>query len=371
MDRDRLNHEGTVPQASSSRLHRSENTQGTSPYPPYVSHSPSSSRDLRAAYRQMFLDNPSLTHLKHMIKYLSDLRHCTTIEECEALAADLDFDALYDTADPYRDADFILDLTVLTPPQSSSWLMPGTVFRGSQHSPQESPALMLHRDREQHIRRQIASHQTTSGRRPFSDSTPASLRQLAHFERYASSLNSSYAAIPTSSTSTNDALSLTRNLDHWPVRVVLLSVDLDNMTVAGTMSASQIPDKHPPTSPDHKPEGSSMNSFFEGEIIDFRSDGLETDVAYWRNIGPFKELTRQILKAEGAEEGQAEEELARCLGSRDWLENRLGRGWILMRWKGKLCRLHPDPGQYSETNGGVALFLQSDVLSQHLTRAGA
>ena len=105
-----------------------------------------------------------------------------------------------------------------------------------------------------------------------------------------------------------------------------------------------------------------MNSFFEGEIIDFRrhsletenfrSDGLETDVAYWRNIGPFKELSRQILKAEGAEEGQAEEELARCLGSRDWLENRLGRGWILMRWKGKLCSLHPAPGQCSETNGG-------------------
>jgi hypothetical protein len=346
LDRDRLNHqEGAVSQAPSSRLHRSESTRGTSPYSHYLSHSPSSSRDLRAAYRQMFLDNPSLTHLKRMIKYLSDLRHCTTIGGCEALAADLNFEPLYETIKPYRDTDFILDLTVLKPPQPSSWLMPGAVFSGSQHSPQESPALMLHRDRE-HIRRQIASHQAASGRWDFSDSMPASLRQLASFERYVSSLNSSYATIPNSTHSTDDTVSSTRNLDHWPVRVVLLSVDLENMTVAGTMSASQIPDKYPPTSPDHKPEGSSMNSFFEGEIIDFRkhsletenfrSDGLETDVAYWRNIGPFRELSKKILKAEGTEDGQAEAEMARCLGSRDWLENVLGREWILMRWKGKL-----------------------------------
>jgi hypothetical protein len=338
LDRDRLNHEG-APQAPSSQLHRSDNTRGISPYSHYLAHSPSSSRDLRAAYRQMFLDNPSLTHLKHMIKYLSDLRRCTTIEECEALAADLDFDTLYETIKPYRDTDFIMNLTVLKPPQPSSWLMPGTVFSGSQHSPQESPALMLHRDRE-HIRRQVASHQAASGRWDFSDSMPASLRQLADAEHYVSSLNSSNYAFPTSSTASTN-----RNLDRWPVRVVLLSVDLDNMTVSGTMSASQIPDKLSPTSPDHKPDGSSMNSFFEGEIIDFRkysletenfrSDGLETDVTYWRNIGPFRELSKKAERAEGAEDGEAEEEMARCLGSRDWVENVLSREWILMRWKGK------------------------------------
>ena len=88
-----------------------------------------------------------------------------------------------------------------------------------------------------------------------------------------------------------------------------------------------------------------MNSFFEGEIIDFqkhslatenfRSDGLETDVTYWRNIGPFRDLSKMIQRTQGAEGGEVEEEMVRCLGSRDWLENVLGREWVLMRWKGK------------------------------------
>ena len=361
LDRDRLNHEGATPQVSSSRLHRSDIPRGMSPYSHYLAHSSSSSRDLRAAYRQMFLDNPSLTHLKHMIKYLSDLRHCTTVEECEALAADLDFDTLYETIKRYRDTDFVMNLTVLKPPQPSSWLMPGAVFSGSQHSPQESPALMLHRDRE-HIRRQVASHQAASGRWDFSDSMPASLRQLADAERYVSSLNPSYHAVPAPSASTNNTTSPNRSLDRWPVRVVILSVDLDKMTVSGTMSASQIPDKHPPTSPDHKPEGSSMNSFFEGEIIDFRkhsletenfrSDGLETDVTYWRNIGPFGELSKKFVKEEGAEDGEADEEMARCLGSRDWLENVLAREWILMRWKGNRPP-HPLPYQYIHATASI------------------
>ena len=340
LDRDRLNYEGATPQATSSRIHLSDNMRGTSPYSHYLAHSSSSSRDLRAAYRQMFLDNPSLTHLKHMIKYLSDLRHCATIEECEALAADLDFDTLYETIKPHRDTDFIMNLTVLKPPQPNSWLMPGAVFCGSQHSPQESPTLMLHRDRE-HIRRQVASHQTAGGRWDFSDTMPASLRQLADAERYVSSLSSSLYP----STSNNANPSSSSALDRWPVRVVLHSVDLDNMTISGTMSASHIPDKLPPTSPDHKPEGSSMNSFFEGEIIDFqkhslatenfRSDGLETDVTYWRKIGPFRDLGKMIQRTQGAEGGEVEEEMVRCLGSRDWLENVLGRDWVLMRWKGK------------------------------------
>jgi hypothetical protein len=337
IDRDRLNHEGATLQANSSRIHRSDNTRGTSPYSHYLAHSPSSSRDLRAAYRQMFLDNPSLTRLKHMIKYLADLRHCATIKEREALVADLDFDTLYETIKQYRDTDFIMDLTVLTPPQPNSWLMPGTVFSGSQHSPQEFPPLMLYRDRE-HPRRQVASHQAAGSRWDYSDTT---LRQLADADRYVSSLSSSFH----SSTSNSASLSSSCALDRWPVRVVLHSVDLDRMTVSGTMSASHIPDKLSPTSPDHKPEGSSMNSFFEGEIIDFRkhslatenfrSDGLETDVTYWRNIGPFRDLSKTTRGTEGAESGKAEEEMLRCLGSRDWLENVLGREWVLMRWKGK------------------------------------
>lgn len=286
----------------------------------------------------MFLDIPSLTHLKHMIKYLSDLRHSTTIKECEAIAAEVNpdtIDTAYTSNKPHS-PNLIMNLALLTPPQPSSWLMPGTVFCGSQHSPQESPVLMLNRDRE-HIRRQFISHQNAGGTWDFSENMPASLRTLADAERYASSLSSADRP-PTSAPSY-------RTLDHWPVRVVLHSVDLVNMTLSGTMSASHIPDKLSPNSPDHKPNGSSMNSFFEGEIIDFRkhtletenfrSDGLETDVTYWRQVGPFRELLEKMESEGNAEEGQAEEEMARCLGSKDWLEHVLGREWVLMRWKGE------------------------------------
>lgn len=337
LDRDRLNQEDVTREATSSRL---PDVRGNSPFSHYLAHSPSSSRDLRAAYRQMFLDNPSLSHLKNMIKYLSDLRLCTSIDECEAIAAEIDLDTIYTSNKPYS-PDLIMNLSVLTPPQPSSWLLPGTVFCGSQHSPQESPAVMLNRDRE-HIRRHvIASHQNVSGRWDFSEDMPRSLRTLADAERYASHITNPHL-VP-------NAGSTYRTLDQWPVRVVLHSVDLTSMTLSGTMSASHIPDKLSPTSPDHKPDGSSMNSFFEGEIIDFRrhslatenfrSDGLETDVTYWRQVGPFRELCDKVESDEDFDDGDAEDEMARCLGSSEWLEE-MGKEWVLMRWKGELP-IHP------------------------------
>jgi len=204
---------------------------------------------------------------------------------------------------------------------------------------------MLNRDRE-HIRRQVVSHQNASGRWDFSENMPASLRTLADAERYASSL--SPPRRPPTSAPTY------RTLDHWPVRVVLHSVDLDNMTLSGTMSASHIPDKLSPNSPDHRPNGSSMNSFFEGEIIDFRkhtletenfrSDGLETDVTYWRQVGPFREILEKMESDGNTEDGEAEDEMARCLGSKDWLEQVLWRQWVLMRWKERCFIAESDSG---------------------------
>ena len=120
------------------------------------------------------------------------------------------------------------------------------------------------------------------------------------------------------------------------------------MTLSGTMSASHIPDKLSPYSPDHKPDGSSMKSFFEGEIVDFkkhsletenfRSDGVETDVMYWRQLGPFREEYRELesVGLGGMHDAKADEMIAECLGSSDWIEKMLER-WVLMRWKGKLC----------------------------------
>ena len=171
--------------------------------------------------------------------------------------------------------------------------------------------------------------------------------------------------IATDRSPTNDA-------DHWPVTVTLHEVNWDDMTVAGTMRASQIPDKTAET------EGKSMESYFQGEIIDFynhtlQSDGsrfgykvggVDIDARYWARLGPFKrEIDRAtasvgtIKKWDGKtkhmnwtgkesdstmsnekrqrKEMEAEEVMARCLGSTRWLRKEIGGDWVLMRWKGK------------------------------------
>ena len=321
LDRDRLNHE-SAPQRDTnySRLHRSEHTRGTSPY--YLGQAAPSHADLRAAHRQMFLDNPILTRLKNMIKYLSDLRHCISVEDGLSIAADL---GVYKDNAPYKASDLILETSTLTPPGPSSWLMRGTVFRGDQHAMQGYPAFMLIRDRERLQR--IITHDMLA-LDPSEIRVPSSLLTLTNAHRYTSDIaqHSSQSPHPQ------------QHLDHWPVSVTLDSVDLGRMTVTGTMSASHIPDKLNPTSPDHKSEGNSMKSYFEGEIIDFnthslqtehfRSDGVETDVTYWRQLGPFRELC-----AKAGENG--EDEMVRCLGSREWVHNVLMRNWVLMRWKGE------------------------------------
>jgi hypothetical protein len=106
--------------------------------------------------------------------------------------------------------------------------------------------------------------------------------------------------------------------DNWPVNITLHDIDHTTQTLSGTMSATQIPSKMAPSSPStsatQHSQGhvSSMRSFFEGEIIDFKIHSLETenfctgqsgeaedgcggggvsvDARYWRGVGPFREL---------------------------------------------------------------------------------
>jgi Vacuolar import and degradation protein len=127
-----------------------------------------------------------------------------------------------------------------------------------------------------------------------------------------------------------------------------------------------------------------MRSFFEGEIIDFKTHSLETenfctgeeargtgpggvgtDARYWMGIGPFRELLdaeRAKKRAEKAgrfgemkvgwrmevevdddnddddddvvEDAMGGEDIiASHLRSRSWIENVLLKEWVLMRWK--------------------------------------
>lgn len=117
-----------------------------------------------------------------------------------------------------------------------------------------------------------------------------------------------------------------------------------------------------------------MESYFQGEIIDFRNHSLETeglkrgykvggvdvDARYWARLGPFKQAIRKhtstwddgdkwedklktgdakywdMLRAADREnrELEADQVMMRCLGNQRWLREKLGTEWVLMRWKG-------------------------------------
>ena len=107
------------------------------------------------------------------------------------------------------------------------------------------------------------------------------------------------------------------------MKVTIHSVDYDSMTLSGTMEAFNVPDKTSPT------RESSISTFLEGEILDFKRYTLETksfkanahvDGTYWRELAPFRDLP--------------EEELVKALVSKKWLTEELSQKWILMRWKG-------------------------------------
>lgn len=113
--------------------------------------------------------------------------------------------------------------------------------------------------------------------------------------------------------------------ERWPVKVTIHSVDYDSMTLSGTMEAFNVPDKTSPT------RESSISTFLEGEILDFKRYTLETksfkanahvDGTYWRELAPFRDFP--------------EEDLVKALVSKKWLTEELSKKWILMRWKGAI-----------------------------------
>lgn len=207
--------------------------------------------------------------------------------------------------------DFILDTSIIGPPPQSSWLMIGAVFSGSQRAANSST--------------------------------------LAGYRGYQSSANQNSSPAPQSSTNAvpslvgSDAARVARpnqasqpslnelpqrrsdGDERWPVKVTIHSVDYDSMTLSGTMEAFNVPDKTSPT------RESSISTFLEGEILDFKRYTLETrsfkanahvDGTYWRELAPFNNL--------------AEEEMVKALVSKKWLTEELSKKWILMRWKGAI-----------------------------------
>ena len=397
LDRDRRENETTPSALIWARLHRSEQQTPGSPYP--AMRNLSSQADLRSAYRQLFLENRSITRLKNSIRYLSKLRRCDTIEEGLTLVTDLAIDDACG-AGPSRPTDrfsnlpdLIIDTSALSPVAECSWLTPGTIFTGSQHTSRDPPPVMVHRNRDRdaqsrveryrqdpllalHDRQRRRSYARTGTYRDRLPVPDASITLQHGFSNTA--LLSEFPNPQQTSPQTRSRLPS----DHWPVTITLHDICPYTQTLSGTMSATHIPNKMSPSSPTHNPHGSSMQSFFEGEIIDFKTHSLQTenfctgeeedgdggvsvDARYWRGVGPFRELLERDNATRGSgvgvrkrdhelrgqgqggvggddeDEGDdmvedalgGEDIIASHLRSRSWIENVLLREWVLMRWK--------------------------------------
>jgi Vacuolar import and degradation protein len=371
----------------------------------------------RAGLRSSLHVSDAFVRVRNTIKYLSALRNTDPKKGLE-LARSMGLDTLHEFADSTTPSYLPLNIDSLPTPQPSSWLTPGMTWHGLQSTDREHPrpAVLTRRQRRDALGRSMARNRladTSSTLLP-SDFVPT--QSTFDTDRYISSLmqdsegrwgfnnDSAHDGLPTSATfdplaishddSSSDPVNGSPEVDHWPVTVTLHSVDFSDMTVSGTMRASQLPDKMVPSSgssAQHQDEPQSvrsMESYFLGEIIDFRNHTLETspsqhsgqtyksggvdvDARYWARLGPFRrEIERQScpssmvndkvwdiktkadakyldsmavgpvgMSSEERErmEQEADEAMARCLGDARWLEERLGRRggeWILMRWKG-------------------------------------
>lgn len=236
--------------------------------------------------------------LDEAIKYLERLRFCESLQDSLSSAKAVGFVR----GDLFANSDFILDTSTIEPPSESSWLKVGGILSGSQHA---------------------ACCSSLPPHLPPSPSASHTLRP---------SYSASQSPGPTDSGRGSHASQTTGfpNSDHderWPVKVTIHSIDYGGMTLSGTMEAFNVPDKTSPT------KESSITTFLEGDIIDFNIHTLETkswdatlrvDGTYWRKLEPFKNLT--------------DDEMVRALTSKKWFEEELSKKWILMRWKGRLCK---------------------------------
>lgn len=238
--------------------------------------------------------------LEEAIKYLERLRSCESISDRISSAAAGGF--LQGDLFTLDREDFILDTARISGPAPTSWLRPGAVFSGSQHTSGSTPAPAFHLS----TARRNASAPMRSGNPSIQVSTSVQPMQGSWINRVVSQASGEKAS------------------ESWPVRVTISSADYKSMTLTGTMEASNVPNKFAPA------KQMSITTYLEGEIIDFKKYTLETkgfnadsevDTTYWRKLEPFKSLS--------------DDEVVTNLVSIKWLTEELAPNWILMRWKGK------------------------------------
>lgn len=260
--------------------------------------------------RRMYLKDPSIDRLREAIQYLDRVRFSNSYEESLSTAAAggfVQFEYFLRNED-----DFILDTGSIAGPGYCSWLSPGTVFSGQQQAT-ASTAMLPHR--------------LLGTTRPSTDSNAASgiENRISVYTSSGRSYWASDAMGNNNNSSSGSHDSEPAKTESWPVKVTIHNVDYEAMTLSGTMEAYNIPDKSANN------QGAHIITYLEGEIIDFNTHTLETknfnagpevDSCYWRELEPFKNLTY--------------DEIVKNLVSKKWVSEKLSKGWILMRWKGRL-----------------------------------
>ncbi|KPI44449.1 uncharacterized protein AB675_8736 [Cyphellophora attinorum] len=354
--------------------------------------------------------------IRNTIRYLSKLRDARP-EDGLNLAREMDLDVLYECELAHTPNDLPMLAESLPKSEPTSWLTAGSTWHGLQCTAREfrpsyptvSSSLRMARHRE-HFGRSITRRglvdaqnaattlmsDTDSGSMDPDRYSSSLMRDLDGRWGFATSQDPEILA-PTSLARPHRQSAENRKgeIEHWPVTVTLHSVDRQRMLVEGTMRASQIPYRS-------STGGKSMESYFEGEIIDFRQHsletdpqrgykvgGLDTDARYWSRLGPFKEAIEKqaqgsrwdssvwedklktgdakywdILKAEeqASRELEADRVMMRCLGNQKWLQEKLGTEWVLMRWKER-CFVEPILKQaYKQVTTETSSGLESDSM---------
>jgi hypothetical protein len=297
------------------------------------------------------------------LKYLGDLRSCTTYED--SLSAAIEHGLATKEFFAEKHDDFPMDLDDLPPLQFSSWLQPGTIFEGHQHAT-TSMSNITHQGSTSNSRIEQINPNYRNALTGF-DHPPGSTR-VAPFDPSRPWLSYHPPQHPMSSKEPHD---------QWPVRVTLHSVDPEKMTIQGTMEAYDVP-QHPSSlsilnSADRPKAGKKnapITTYLEGHIIDLRthtfltpderenkkrkigpydtspenrtpyttmSDSIAfpsatpaTDAHNWLKLDPFLSNTSSSQSPEDV--------LARKLLSKHSLEE-LSTEYIFMRWKEK-CFIH-------------------------------
>jgi hypothetical protein len=267
-----------------------------------------------------------------------------------------------------RHDDLITDLFTIKTFAPTSWLQPGTIFKGNQHASTGSDP--SHFDVHSAIN---GTSGQNSGRSPLSSfhtlnrpSAPTDATRTATSTARVS--QESYQPYSGAGTPKD-----TR--DQWPVRVVIHAVDYDKMLVQGTMEAYDVPQNGGPATlnpnlcptadcesrPKAGKKSDPIKTYLEGHIIDLRTHSFltpdsstsldtgdknslnadrhkliysnaspATDAAYWRQLPPFSSIIRSC--------SATNDTLARVLLSKSRMQA-IHENYIFMRWKER-CFVH-------------------------------